>query len=89
MLIWSQSTILFFLFILLNICAEFGLRPFELCHKQREKGDDFAFMPLSFMPQKLMLNLNTPYISLILTNCLVMTGHGLSGENRIELIQEV
>lgn len=60
-----------------------GLRQFKLYHKQRETVDGFVFLPLSLMPQKLMLNLNTAYISLILTNCLVMTGHGLAHENKI------
>lgn len=99
MLIWSRSTntLLFFLFILLNMYAEFDwLRPFQRYHEQRKTVDDFAFMPLSLMPQKLMLNFlnlinvkQKPYISLILINFLVMAGHGLSGENKIELIQEV
>lgn len=37
------------------------------------------------MTQKLMLNC----ISLILRNCVVMAGYGITNESKIELMQEV
>lgn len=36
-----------------------------------------------------MLNWNTPYISLILRNYIIMAGDGKTDEDKVELIQEV